>query len=178
MTDEALESEQEPEGRAAFIFNQTAPGPTMPWSWAAKLLATAPTYWLATASPDGVPHSRPLWGVWRQNEFWFSSQNRSGGFLGANPRASVSLQAGEDVVMVEGSCARVIGVDGINVLVEGVRVKYNWETSAERGPHPHAVRAERARVPADPGAGVRLAGRDRLGVRDALGFPAVVNARG
>ncbi|OIJ90607.1 hypothetical protein BIV25_31865 [Streptomyces sp. MUSC 14] len=130
MTDEALESEQEPEGRAAFIFNQTAPGPTMPWSWAAKLLATAPTYWLATASPDGVPHSRPLWGVWRQNEFWFSSQNRSGGFLGANPRASVSLQAGEDVVMVEGSCARVIGVDGINVLVEGVRVKYNWETSA------------------------------------------------
>ena len=127
VTAEVLKSTQEPKGASAFIFNQTAPGPVIPWSWAENLLESAPTYWLVTTSPDGVPHSRPMWGVWRRDVFWFSSQNRSGGFIEVNPRASVNVQVGEDVVMVEGSCSRVIGVEDISVLAEGSKVKYNWE---------------------------------------------------
>jgi hypothetical protein len=127
VTADVLKNTQEPKGASAFIFNQTAPGPVIPWSWAENLLESAPTYWLVTTSPDGAPHSRPIWGVWRGDVFWFSSQNRCGGFLDINPRASVNVQVGEDVVMVEGSCSRVIGVDDISVLAEGSRVKYNWE---------------------------------------------------
>jgi hypothetical protein len=41
----------------------------------------------------------------------------------------VNLQLGEDVVMIEGSCSRVIGADDISVLVEGAGVKYNWKLS-------------------------------------------------
>jgi hypothetical protein len=127
MTAEALTNTLEPTGKSAFIFDQTAPGPTKPWSWAENLLESAPTYWLVTTSPDGVPHSRPLWGIWQRNVFWFSSQNRCGEFLKVNPRASVNLQLGEDVVMIEGSCSRVTGADDISMLVEGVEVKYNWK---------------------------------------------------
>ncbi|MCM8549553.1 pyridoxamine 5'-phosphate oxidase family protein [Streptomyces sp. STCH 565 A] len=127
MTAEVLDNKEEPTGTPAFIFRQTAPGPTQPWSWAENLLKSAATYWLVTTSPDGHPHSRPLWGIWEQDTFWFSSQNRSGEFLKANPRASVNLQVGEDVVMIEGSCSRVLGNDDINVLAEGVGVKYDWE---------------------------------------------------
>src|SRR3954451_7088586 len=101
---EVLKNAQDPMGTSAFIFDQTASGPTKPWSWAESLLESAHTYWLVTTSPDGVPHSRPLWGIWCQDSFLFSSQNRSGGFLEVNPRASVNLQVGEDVVMIEGSC--------------------------------------------------------------------------
>ncbi len=126
MTAEVLKNKEEPEATSAFIFNQTAPGPRQPWSWAENLLESASTYWLVTTSPDGHPHSRPLWGIWQRNTFWFSSQNRCGEFLKVNPRASVNLQVGEDVVMIEGSCSRVIG-DDINVLAEGVGVKYDWE---------------------------------------------------
>ncbi|QFZ18737.1 pyridoxamine 5'-phosphate oxidase family protein [Saccharothrix syringae] len=129
MTAEVLKDAQDPTGTSAFIFNQTAPGPAKPWSWAENLLVSAHTYWLVTTSPDGVPHSRPLWGVWQQDEFLFSSQNRCGGFLEVNPRASVNLQVGEDVVMVEGSCSRVIGVDDISVLADAVEVKYDWKLS-------------------------------------------------
>src|SRR4051812_3381673 len=98
MTAEALEIQQQPQGTAAYIFSQTAPGPTKPWDWAENLLTAAPTYWLATAGPDGVPHTRPLWGIWQDGEFWFSTQNRSGRFLKVNPHASVTVQSGEDVV--------------------------------------------------------------------------------
>lgn len=126
MTAEVLKNTPEPTAAPAFIFNQTASGPTKPWSWAANLLESAPTYWLVTTSPDGVPHSRPLWGIWQRNIFWFSSQNRCGEFLKINPRASVNLQLGEDVVMIEGSCSQVTGVDDISVLAEGVGVKYHW----------------------------------------------------
>ncbi|QFU91039.1 pyridoxamine 5'-phosphate oxidase family protein [Amycolatopsis sp. YIM 10] len=132
MTAEVLKNEQEPAGTSAFIFAQTAPGPAKPWSWAENLLESAPTYWLVTTSPDGVPHSRPLWGIWSRDNFWFSSQNRCGGFLDVNPRASVNLQVGEDVVMIEGSCSRVTG-DDISVLAEGVGVKYDWKLSVSEG---------------------------------------------
>ncbi|BCJ50491.1 pyridoxamine 5'-phosphate oxidase [Actinoplanes sp. NBRC 14428] len=133
MTAGVLKNTQEPAGVPAFIFNQTAPGPTKPWSWAENLLRSAPTYWLVTASPDGVPHSRPLWGIWHRSTFWFSSQNRSGGFLQVNPRASVNLQLGEDVLMIEGRCSPVIDVDEIGVLAEGIEVKYNWKLSVSEG---------------------------------------------
>lgn len=140
-----LKNTQEPTGTSAFIFNQTAPGSTKSWSWAENLLRSAPTYWLVTASPDGVPHSRPLWGIWQRNVFWFSSQNRSGEFLKVNPRASVNLQLGEDVVMIEGRCSPVIDVDEISVLAEGVEVKYNWKLSVSEG-HVHTQFGQRAPV--------------------------------
>lgn len=133
MTTGVLKNTQEPTGASAFIFNQTAPGPTKPWAWAENLLRSAPTYWLVTASPDGVPHSRPLWGIWHRNTFWFSSQNRSGEFLKVNPRASVNVQFGEDVVMIEGRCSPVVDVDDISVLAEGSEMKYNWKLSVSEG---------------------------------------------
>jgi hypothetical protein len=145
VTAEVLKNTQEPIGTSAFIFNQTAPGPTKPWSWAENLLTSATTYWLVTTSPDGVPHSRPLWGIWQRNTFWFSSQNRSGEFLKTNPRASVNLQLGEDVVMVEGRCSRVIGVDDISVLAEGVEAKYHW-TLTVSDDHVHTQFGQRAPV--------------------------------
>lgn len=133
VTAEVLKNTQGPKGASAFIFNQTAPGPVIPWSWAENLLESAPTYWLVTTSPDGVPHSRPIWGVWSRDVFWFSSQNRCGGFLDVNPRASVNVQVGDEVVMVEGTSSRVIGVEDISVLAEGSKAKYNWELTVSEG---------------------------------------------
>ncbi|MFD2467788.1 pyridoxamine 5'-phosphate oxidase family protein [Amycolatopsis silviterrae] len=129
MTAEVLKNAQEPAGTSAFIFNQTASGPVKPWSWVSDLLESAPTYWLVTTSPDGTPHSRPLWGIWARNVFWFSSQNRCGEFLKVNPRASVNVQLGEDVAMIEGKSSRVTAASELSVLAEGVGVKYDWKLS-------------------------------------------------
>jgi hypothetical protein len=103
----------------------------LPWSWARERLETAPTYWVTTVSPEGFPHSRPVWGVWRQDGFWFSTQNRSIDHIAKNPRASLNIQDDNDIIVVEGHCDRIVGVDGISVMVDGYAAKYSWETTAE-----------------------------------------------
>jgi Pyridoxamine 5'-phosphate oxidase len=49
------------------------PGDLLPWSWAEQRLVAARHYWIATTRPDGRPHSRPVWGAWLPDGFWFST---------------------------------------------------------------------------------------------------------
>jgi hypothetical protein len=131
MIVEAADAEYQPHGESAWIFKQTAPGPTLPWSWARDRLENARTYWVVTASTDGFPHSRPVWGRWYSSSFWFSTRNRAINHLAKNPRASVNIQQGDDIVVVEGHCEAVLDVDRINILVDGYASKYSWQTSAD-----------------------------------------------
>lgn len=133
MTNDVSEVVATPAGTAARLFKMTAPGPVLPWSWARERLETAGLYWVTTASASGFPHSRPVWGAWSENSFWFSSQNRAGGHIAENNQVSVHLNQADVALVVEGVAERVRDEDGINVLVAAYAEKYSWPTSAEAG---------------------------------------------
>jgi hypothetical protein len=76
----------------------------LPWSWADERLASAHNYWVATASGEHGPHAMPVWGLWRDGAFVFSTglESRKGRDLAADPRVVVHLESGDEVVVLEG----------------------------------------------------------------------------
>ncbi|HEU5238274.1 MAG TPA: pyridoxamine 5'-phosphate oxidase family protein [Pyrinomonadaceae bacterium] len=47
------------------------------WAWAKQRLEEGRTYFIATADSTGKPHLMPVWGVWFNDTFFFSTGNRS-----------------------------------------------------------------------------------------------------
>ncbi|HMD87998.1 MAG TPA: pyridoxamine 5'-phosphate oxidase family protein [Anaerolineaceae bacterium] len=61
-------------------------------------------YWVCSSRPDGNPHAMPVWGVWLDEAFFFSTdpKSRKGRNLAANPHIVVHLESGDDVIILEG----------------------------------------------------------------------------
>ena len=110
---------------------KTAKG-MLPWSHADERLAASRHYWVATASPDGRPHSVPLWGVWVDGAVCFGGgETRWSRNLRANPKVAVHLEKGDDVVILEGDIDRVESPD--DPLVARVQAAYK---AKYKMPHP------------------------------------------
>jgi PPOX class probable F420-dependent enzyme len=97
------------EAPADYPFPKTEDG-MVPWSRAKDLLVKSRYYWLATVRPDGRPHVAPLWGGWVDDLLYFdgSPQTRWARNIAANPAASVNLESGNDVVIVEGTVEFIV----------------------------------------------------------------------
>jgi hypothetical protein len=93
---------------AAYGIEQGGDG-LLPWSFVAERLAGARNYWVGTTRPDGRPHAAPVWGLWLDGAFYFSSDpaSRKGRNLAARPDAVVHLESGDDAVILEGTLERV-----------------------------------------------------------------------
>jgi pyridoxine/pyridoxamine 5'-phosphate oxidase len=76
----------------------------LPWSWAVERLESVRNYWIVSASPSGVPHAAPVWGLWQDDAVVFSTsgESRKGRNVAARPRVVVHLESGDEVVIVEG----------------------------------------------------------------------------
>ena len=76
----------------------------LPWTWAAERLLTAHNYWVATTRKDGRPHVMPVWGVWLDSTFYFSTGRRSrkSGNLEANPGCVICPDGAGEAVILEG----------------------------------------------------------------------------
>jgi len=63
----------------------------LPWRWARERLEKGRTYFIATADTGGKPHVMPVWGVWFNDAFFFSTgnQSRKARNLSVNSRCSV-----------------------------------------------------------------------------------------
>jgi PPOX class probable F420-dependent enzyme len=81
----------------------------MAWSVVERQLTKAKNYWVGTTRPDGRPHVMPVWGLWVEGVFYFSSDgtSRKARNIAANPWAVVHLESGDDAVIVEGAAQRV-----------------------------------------------------------------------
>jgi hypothetical protein len=81
------------------------PEQLLPWSFARERLEQAKNYWICTASLDGRPHAAPVWGAWVDDKLYFegSPATRWGRNITSNPRASIHLESGDQVVIVEGA---------------------------------------------------------------------------
>ena len=49
----------------------------LPWAWAVERIIASHYFWLSTVRPNGRPHAMPVWGVWTEEQLWFSSSSGS-----------------------------------------------------------------------------------------------------
>jgi len=75
------------------------------WSWAEERLVAAHNYWVAASGPVATP----VWGLWRDGAFVFSTGGRSrkARALARDPHVVVHLESGDEVVIVEGVAERI-----------------------------------------------------------------------
>ena len=75
----------------------------LPWGWAVERLTDARHYWISTTRTDGRPHSRPVWGVWVDDSFCFSTGSLAAGNLTRSPEICVNVENDRgEAVIVEG----------------------------------------------------------------------------
>jgi Pyridoxamine 5'-phosphate oxidase len=103
-----------------------------PWSSAVDKLQHARNYWLCTTRGDGRPHAAPVWAVWFEDALWFSTDPTSlkARNLARDARASVHLENGDEVVIVDGEAERATWPSAV---VDEYESKYGYriDTSNE-----------------------------------------------
>jgi hypothetical protein len=100
----------------------------LPWNWATERLSPARTYWLSTTRPDHRPHAMPIWGVWMNSVFCFSTgaHSRKARNLEAIPYGIVSVTTGDDSVALEGVVWLDDDADVRQAFAATYGEKYQW----------------------------------------------------
>ncbi len=103
------------------------------WPWAEVRLVESRNYWVATVAADGTPHARPVWGVWLDGCFYFSSGSRIQTHLERHPAVSVNLESGDECVIVEGTAAPARDAALTRRVVAAYNEKYHWDMEPKPG---------------------------------------------
>ena len=101
----------------------------LPWGWATERLEKARNYWIATTRPDGRPHAMPVWGVWLDGAFYFSTgrESRKARNLAANPRIVVGAEPADEAIVVEGVAEAVTDPALLRQFADLYGAKYQWD---------------------------------------------------
>ena len=87
----------------------------LPWAWVTRKMNRCRTFWLATIhAGHHRPHVMPVWGVWLDDAFFFSTgrKSRKGQNLAANPACTITNDNGEEAVIIDGDSSRGCGSAG------------------------------------------------------------------
>lgn len=97
-----------------------------PWSWVTERFEKARNYWIGSTRPDGSPHVAPVWGIWLDGAFYFSTdrKSRKGKNLAQNPRIAVHLESGDEVCIIEGVVDEVKSKAALKKFVDAYGAKY------------------------------------------------------
>jgi PPOX class probable F420-dependent enzyme len=103
----------------------------LPWKWASDRLSKSRQYWIATTRPDGSPHVMIVWGLWFEDEFWFSTgrKSRKARNLAGNPRCVICSDNSGEAVIVEGEAELVDNPAALKKLFAAYKKKYKIDVS-------------------------------------------------
>ena len=132
------------------VANPTADRPHMPgygvpasrkgilsWKWAGQRLVRSHNYWFCTTRPDGSPHVMPIWGVWVNGIFCFSTgrESRKARNLAVNPRCVICNEISKEAVIVEGRAEELTDPHRIKEFGRSYARKYKpWKLDPKLGP--------------------------------------------
>lgn len=88
------------------------------------------TFWLATVNAvPARPHVMPVWGVWLEDAFFFSTgrQSRKGQNLASNPACTVANDDGEQAVIVEGLASPIEDSAMLERVAAAYQKKYKMD---------------------------------------------------
>lgn len=125
-----------PEPEEPLLYGTHLPAVRLPWKWALSRLTGARSYWIATASADGRPHTRPVWGIWFEDAFYFSTGSQAVANLARSPEITVHLESGSEVVIVEGGASLLADRSLIERVVADYNAKYEWDMDPDDPPGP------------------------------------------
>ncbi len=113
--------------------DQTKVDGMLSWDWLSERMATSHNYWLGTTYPDGRPHAMPIWGLWLDETFYFSTgrNSRKGRNLAANPEVVIHLESGDEVVVIEGTVEEFDDPALFARFVEEYNTKYSFKPEAD-----------------------------------------------
>jgi nitroimidazol reductase NimA-like FMN-containing flavoprotein (pyridoxamine 5'-phosphate oxidase superfamily) len=108
----------------------------LPWTWVAEKMSDCRTFWVATVHPAHRPHVMPVWGVWVDDAFYFSTgrKSRKGRNLAANPACTVTNDEGEEAVIVEGSAEEVKDTAALERVAAAYKKKYKMDPRSMNEP--------------------------------------------
>ena len=111
-------------------------GGLIPWATGAECFSAAHNYWLATTRPDGRPHVMPVWGVWLDSSFLFSTgpQSRKARNLAANAHCVVAAEDNKVEVILEGTAETVRDAALLKRMFAAYKTKYDWQMDGSEGP--------------------------------------------
>jgi nitroimidazol reductase NimA-like FMN-containing flavoprotein (pyridoxamine 5'-phosphate oxidase superfamily) len=105
-------------------------GGLLPWTWVARKMNRCRTFWLATIhATQARPHVMPIWGVWVDDAFFFSTgrKSRKGQNIAANPACSVSNDDGQEAVIVEGEAKLIDDPGTLERMAAAYKKKYKMD---------------------------------------------------
>ena len=109
----------------------------LPWSWVARKMNQCHTFWLATIyAGQERPHVMPLWGVWVDDAFFFSTgrKSRKGQNLAASGACTVTNDDGEEAVIVEGLATPVEDKSTLERVATAYKKKYKMDPREMKEP--------------------------------------------
>jgi len=102
----------------------------LPWTWVAKQMSPCRTFWVATIhASQARPHVMPVWGVWVDDAFSFSTgrKSRKGQNLAVNPACTVVNDDGEEAVIVEGRAEELKDPAALERVAKAYVKKYKMD---------------------------------------------------
>ena len=113
----------------------------LPWTWVARKMNRCRTFWLATIhaglpSGQGRPHVMPVWGVWLDNAFFFSTGHKSRKCqnLSANPACTITNDNGEEAVIIEGIATQAEDPAVLERVATVYKKKYKMDPRSMKEP--------------------------------------------
>jgi nitroimidazol reductase NimA-like FMN-containing flavoprotein (pyridoxamine 5'-phosphate oxidase superfamily) len=106
------------------------------WSWAVKRLTKSHNYFVSTVRPDGRAHTMPVWGVWVNDTFYFSTgrTSRKARNLRENPNCVVCPENASEAVVVEGIAKKLTAASVPAGVKRAYKAKYDWALDPALGP--------------------------------------------
>ena len=117
------------------------------WHWARRRLVAAHNYWMSTTGPGGRPHAMPVWGLWLDEAFVFSTARRSrkARNLARDSRLVVHLESGDQTVILEGRATVATDPSLLERYVAAYERKYRYRPDpADRKQVTYTVRPLKA----------------------------------
>ncbi len=108
----------------------------LPWTWAEERLSQARNYFVITSRPDGRPHAMPVWGLWIDQAFYFSTgeHSRKAQNLANNPKCIVCPEGASEAVILEGTAERARDEAVPEAFFTGYETKYGWKIERNSEP--------------------------------------------
>jgi hypothetical protein len=104
----------------------------LPWTWASERLRKSHNYWVATVRGDGRPHLMPVWGLWMDGAFYFSTgrQSRKAKNLATNSACVIATENSAEAVVLEGVARETPDLRLRRKFIRDTERKYNFDMSA------------------------------------------------
>ena len=133
MTPLEIRDRSRPAPRGYFLAENEGTG-LLDWEPTARRFAASRNYWVSTASRTGRPHAMPVWVLWLDDRFQFSTSPaaRKARNLNSIPRAALDLEDGNAVIVIEGRAAEIADSTELLAFLAIYNPKYAWNFTLDQ----------------------------------------------